>query len=315
MTSSLKIIFAGTPLFAAMALEILLQSKHHITAVYTQPDRPAGRGLKLSSSPVKQLALLHHLPLYQPASLKTEEARVTLARLCADVMVVAAYGLILPKAILDAPRLGCINIHPSLLPRWRGAAPIQRTIFAGDKESGVSIMQMDEGLDTGPLLSQKTCLLSPDETSATLHDKLAVMGGDMMVETLDLLANSQIHAVPQNQEGIIYANKIDKQEAKINWAHGAQQLEQAVRAFNPFPIMHTLWHNQLLRIWMAKAVDQTHHVLPGAVLKANREGIDVATGNGVLRLLELQLSGGKALPIADFYLAKKHQIAVGDMLQ
>lgn len=315
MTKQLKIIFAGTPLFAAKALEILLQSNHKVIAVYTQPDKPAGRGLKLTESPVKQLAKLHHLPIYQPQSLKTPEAEETLRDLEGDILAVAAYGLILPKSILIAPPLGCINIHPSLLPRWRGAAPIQRTIFAGDQETGVSIMQMDEGLDTGPVLLQKKYALSPDETSETLHNRLAVMGGEALVEALDLIAKNKIKAQPQATDGITYANKISKEEANINWSSDAKQLEQAVRAFNPWPIMHTTWQNQPLRIGAAKAMNHHHEAMPGTVLHASREGIDVATGQGVLRLLSLQLPGGKMLPIAEFYLAKNHQIAVGEHLQ
>lgn len=314
MTHSLKIIFAGTPQFAAKALESLLQSHHDVIAVYTQPDKPAGRGLKLTASPVKQLALHHHIPVYQPTSLKTEEAKESLAKLNADVMVVAAYGLILPKAILEVPRLGCINIHPSLLPRWRGAAPIPRTLFAGDTETGVCIMQMDEGLDTGPILLQKNCAVAADDTSQTLHDKLAELGAVALNETLALLAQNKIEATPQATTGVTYASKIDKNEAKINWTWHAEQLEHAVRAFNPWPVMHTTWHNQALRIWRAEALDQPHEAAPGTVLQASTEGIWVATGRGVLKVFMLQLPGGKALPISEFYLAKKHQIKAGDCL-
>ena len=216
-TSSLKIIFAGTPPFAAVALEALLQSSHQIVAVYTQPDRPAGRGLKLTPSAVKTLALQHQLPLYQPKTLKDEQEQKVLADFHADVMVVAAYGLLLPEAVLAIPRLGCINIHPSLLPRWRGAAPIQRTIFAGDKESGVTIMQMDAGLDTGPILLQREYPLAPDDTSQTLHDKLAVVGAEALIETLDLLAQDKIKPIPQDNTLATYAQKISKEE--IGRAH------------------------------------------------------------------------------------------------
>jgi methionyl-tRNA formyltransferase len=313
--SSLKVIFAGTPAFAAVALQALLHSQHQVIAVYTQPDKPAGRGLQLTASPVKQLALSHQLAVYQPASLKSMEEQTFLAHLKADVMVVAAYGLILPKAVLEIPRLGCINIHPSLLPRWRGAAPIQRTIFAGDAQTGVSIMQMDEGLDTGPVLLQRLYTLMPNETSATLHDKLALMGADALVQTLDLMASDKVQAQVQAINGVTYAAKMTKEEAKIDWSLPAKILEQQIRAFNPWPVAHTTWQAQALRIWMAEALSLSHDQSPGTVLGVTAEGIDIATGLGVLRLLSLQLPGGKALPVADFYNAKRSQLLVGEQLK
>ncbi len=311
---SLKVIFAGTPEFAAVALESLLLSGHEVLAVYTQPDRPAGRGLKLTPSPVKQLALQHSLSVHQPKSLKDDHEKKILADFHADVMVVAAYGMLLPADVLNIPRLGCVNIHPSLLPRWRGAAPIQRTIYAGDTETGVTIMQMDEGLDTGPILYQMHYPLSGVETSAFLHDELAKVGAHALVTTLDLLAQGCLTPQPQDNAQTTYAQKISKEEALIDWMRPAIELEHEIRAFNPWPIAYTSWHQQSLRIWEAKALDQDHHAEPRTILKASRDGIDIATGKGVLRLLQLQLPGGKALSVADFYNARKNDLVVGEHL-
>jgi methionyl-tRNA formyltransferase len=308
----MKLIFAGTPEFAVYALEALMQSKHNIVAVYTQPDKPSGRGLKLTASPVKDFAIQHQLPIYQPASLKLEDEQKTLAAFNADVMVVAAYGLLLPSAILRAPRLGCVNIHPSLLPRWRGAAPIQRAVFAGDKTSGVTIMQMDEGLDTGPMYLQKPYTLHAEETSASLHDALAKLGASALVEVLDLLEQGKIAAISQDNSQTTYANKISKEEALIDWQQPAKELEQEIRAFNPWPIAYTSWQGQNLRIWQAKALDEVCVVEPRKILRASREGIDVATGNGVLRILQVQLPGGKVHSVSDFYNAKRELLVVGE---
>lgn len=308
----MKLIFAGTPEFAVFALEALTQSKHDIVAVYTQPDKPSGRGLKLTASPVKNFATQHQLPIYQPASLKLEDEQKTLAAFNADVMVVAAYGLLLPSAILRAPRLGCVNIHPSLLPRWRGAAPIQRAVFAGDKTSGVTIMQMDEGLDTGPMYLQKPYTLHAEETSASLHDALAKLGASALVEVLDLLEQGKIAATPQDNSQTTYANKISKEEALIDWQQPAKELEQEIRAFNPWPIAYTSWQGQNLRIWQAKALDEVCIAEPRKILRASREGIDVATGNGVLRILQVQLPGGKVHSVSDFYNAKRELLVVGE---
>ena len=312
MTPSLKVIFAGTPDFAAVALEALLNSSHQVIAVYTQPDRPAGRGLKLTPSPVKELALTYQIPVYQPKSLKETNEVDLIAQLKADVMVVAAYGMLLPAAVLGLPRLGCVNIHPSLLPRWRGAAPIQRTIYAGDAITGVSIMQMDQGLDTGPVFLQRQYVLDAEETSQTLHDELAIVGAKALIETLDLLAQLAIHPKPQDNSLTTYAHKISKEEALIDWTLPAVELEQTVRAFNPWPIAYTSWHGQNLRIWRAKAIARDHDVAPRTLLHASHEGIDIATGKGVLRLLQVQLPGGKVLPVTDFYNARHADLLVGE---
>jgi methionyl-tRNA formyltransferase len=313
-TPSLRIIFAGTPEFAAVALQALLSSSHQVIAVYTQPDRKAGRGLHLTESPVKVLAKQYNIPIYQPKSLKDESEQDTLKNLNADVMVVAAYGMLLPAAVLNLPRLGCVNIHPSLLPRWRGAAPIQRTIFAGDQKTGVTIMQMDEGLDTGPILLMREYTLTHDETTKTLHDKLAEIGAEALLATLDLLAQNKIQAIPQDNSLSTYANKISKEEALIDWEQPAQELEWEVRAFNPWPVAFTTWQDQHLRIWQAKAITMQQQAEPRTILHVSRDGIDIATGKGALRLLQVQLPGGKVLSVSDFYNAHREKLIVGEKL-
>lgn len=308
----LKVIFAGTPEFAVSALQALIESPHEIVAVYTQPDRPAGRGLKLTPSPVKVLAQEQGLKLLQPATLKGEEDAIKF--LNADVMAVAAYGLLIPASVLRIPPLGCVNIHPSLLPRWRGAAPIQRTIEAGDKVSGVTIMQMDEGLDTGPTLIQHRYTLTPNETAQTLHDRLAHMGAEALIETLNFLAQGTLKPEPQDNALATYANKLTKEEGLIDWTLPAHTIENMVRAFNPWPVAYTAWHQENMRVWMAKAMNEEHQAIPATILRASTEGIDVATGKGVLRLLQVQLPGGKAISAADFYLSRKDMLKIGKPL-
>ena len=306
MSKSLNVIFAGTPAFAAEALKALLQSQHHVVAVYTQPDRPAGRGRKLTASPVKQLALEHGIEVYQPQSLKDPEAQQQLAALDADVMVVVAYGLLLPVPVLETPRLGCINIHASLLPRWRGAAPIQRAILAGDAETGVTIMQMDKGLDTGDMLLKRTCPIESDDTAQTLHDRLAEIGATAAIEALDQLADGQARPEPQDDSLSNYAAKLSKAEALIDWQRSAVEIERLVHGFNPWPVAQTEFAEQMMRIWLAQALEgATTDQPPGSVLKADKHGIDVACGEGVLRIQVAQLPGGKAMAAADLLNSRK----------
>ncbi|MBL1277164.1 MAG: methionyl-tRNA formyltransferase [Ectothiorhodospiraceae bacterium] len=303
MANGLKIVFAGTPEFAASSLAALLDSEHELLAVYTQPDRPAGRGRKLTASPVKALALEHGLPVMQPLSLRDEEAQQQLAQWNADVLVVVAYGLILPKAVLDAPRLGCINVHASLLPRWRGAAPIQRAILAGDSETGVTIMQMDVGLDTGDMLHIVRCPIEASDTAEILHDRLAALGATALRDTLAVIAQGKTQPERQDDELTCYAKKLQKAEAQIDWQQSAVQLSRTIRAFNPWPVAFTPHEGKNLRIWLAEVIDDkntTENTLPGTVLAESREGIDVATGDGVLRITQLQLPGGKALSAEQF---------------
>ncbi|MFT7683871.1 MAG: methionyl-tRNA formyltransferase, partial [Moritella dasanensis] len=257
MTKPLRIIFAGTPDFAAKHLSALLNSEHQVIAVYSQPDRPAGRGKKLKPSDVKQLAVSHDIPVYQPASLRNEEAQQALSALDADLMVVVAYGLILPQVVLDTPRLGCINVHGSLLPRWRGAAPIQRSIWAGDAETGVTIMQMDLGLDTGAMLHKVTCPIAADETSASLYDKLAELGPQGLLETLAQISDNTAVAEVQDDEQSNYAAKLSKEEANIDWTQSAVEIERQVRAFNPWPVSYTQIAEQNVKIWQASVSEET----------------------------------------------------------
>lgn len=294
----MKIIFAGTPQFAASALAALLKN-HQIIAVLTQPDRPSGRGLQLTASPVKQLALQHGVPVLQPPTLKAEEAQQAIAKLGADIMVVAAYGLILPKAVLALPRFGCLNIHASLLPRWRGAAPIQRAILAGDAETGITIMQMDEGLDTGDMLLEKKCFIAEKETAQTLHDKLAVLGAQAIIEALNQLELGELHPEQQDPRQATYAPKLTKSEALLDWSQDAENLERAVRGYFPFPVAHTLFDKTPIRILRA-SLGEGKTGVQGTVIEVKKEHILVACGRGSLALEILQKPGGKPLPAEQF---------------
>jgi len=294
----MRVVFAGTPDFAAAALQALLAAGHNVSLVLTQPDRPAGRGMALQASPVKQLSLKHGLSLHQPPSLKSEEARQPIIEARPDVMVVAAYGLILPQAALDIPRLGCLNIHASLLPRWRGAAPIQRAILAGDAETGVTIMRMEAGLDTGPMLHKESLPIADTDTAGSLHDRLAEMGARLIVEALARLERGDLAGEIQPVEGVVYAAKLEKAEAALDWRQPAVQLDRAVRAFNPFPGATAQIDGQAVKIWRAEPASGRGE--PGMMLAAGAEGIVVACGEGALRLTELQKAGGKRLPAADF---------------
>lgn len=316
----MRIIFAGTPEFAAVALERILAQGHDVVLVLTQPDRPAGRGMKLQASAVKQVALKHGLAVAQPRSLRldgkyVEDAQLAQAQILqaqADVMVVAAYGLILPQWTLNAPRLGCLNIHASLLPRWRGAAPIHRAIEAGDSQTGVTIMQMDAGLDTGDLLLVKALNIAPDDTTATLHDRLALLGGELIVQALDDAQAGRLKPIQQPDDGVTYAHKIDKSEAAIDWTLSAQAIDQRVRAFNPFPGATFQVAGEVVKVWRAHVLQQDTQKLPGTVTQADAQGVAVACGQGVLCLTELQRAGGKRLNVADFL--RGFALEVGTML-
>jgi len=282
VSDTLRIIFAGTPDFAARHLDALLSSGHQIVGVFTQPDRPAGRGNKLTPSPVKVLAQQHQLPVFQPKSLRPEENQHLVADLNADVMVVVAYGLILPKAVLDMPRLGCINVHGSLLPRWRGAAPIQRSLWAGDSETGVTIMQMDVGLDTGDMMHKIACPIEADDTSASLYDKLAKLGPEGMLTTLQQMAEGTAQREVQDETLVTYAEKLSKEEARLDWHLSAAQLERCIRAFNPWPVSYFTIDDQPVKVWQATVLAETPGAEPGTIIHADKHGIQVATADGIL---------------------------------
>ncbi len=318
----MKVIFAGTPEFARVALQRLHVAGFEVPLVLTQPDRPAGRGMKLQASPVKQFALEHGIAVAQPHSLRLDgkypdeaaAARTAIEAAQADVMVVAAYGLILPQWVLDVPRLGCLNIHASLLPRWRGAAPIHRAIEAGDAETGVTIMQMDAGLDTGAMLLVEKLPIAANDTTASLHDKLATLGGRLIVEALELAACGGLQAVPQPAEGVSYAHKIEKHEALVDWALPAEVIARRIRAFNPFPVAVTTLQGESIKLWRCE-IDSalgSSNKAPGTILSADETGIEVQCGAGVLRLIELQRAGGKRLPAAD--LLRGFAVPVGAVL-
>lgn len=308
----MNIIFAGTPEFAKTALWQLMEENFTILAVYTAPDKPKGRGQHLQPSPVKAFALEQHIPVYQPTTLKDPTAEQTLRELKPDIMVVAAYGLLLPKAVLSIPVFGCINIHASLLPRWRGAAPIQRAIMAGDSLTGITIMQMDEGLDTGDILLQTTCKIAPDETSETLFKRLAQMGATTLTAALSAIVKGNLTHIPQNADLACYATKINKAEALIDWENSAVQLDRNIRAFNPWPVAYSYLDNELVRIWQAAVLtSSSENALPGTIISTPADAIHVATGAGVLAISELQFSGGKRLPVKAILHAKPEKFSVG----
>ena len=306
----MRLIFAGTPDFAAESLKALVKTEHDICAVYTQPDRPSGRGRKLTPGPVKQLALEHNIPVEQPLNFKTDDSLVTLAAYQADLMIVVAYGLLLPQKVLDTPRLGCINVHASLLPRWRGAAPIQRAILAGDRETGVCIMKMEAGLDTGPILLEAHCPVQENDTAQTLHDRLAQIGAGTLIESLDNIELRLQNATAQDDSQSTYAVKLSKSEADIDWQQPAVQILRKVNALNPWPVAQTSWHGQTLRVWQAEVVDNKESAGAGTVQTTGKQGIDVATGNGVLRITRLQAPGKRAMSVQDFLNA--NQIKAGE---
>ena len=314
MSQSLRIVFAGTPDFAARHLAALLSSEHEVIAVYTQPDRPAGRGKKLTASPVKNIALENNIPVYQPENFKSDEAKQELADLNADIMVVVAYGLLLPQVVLDTPRLGCINVHGSILPRWRGAAPIQRSIWAGDKETGVTIMQMDIGLDTGDMLSIATLPIEAADTSASMYEKLAGLGPDALVECLADIASGKAVAEKQDDELANYAKKLSKEEARINWSDDAVHIERCVRAFNPWPMSHFEAAENSIKVWQSRVAEHNSDKPAGTILQADKTGIYVATGQGVLVLEQLQVPGKKAMSVQDILNSRASWFEVGAQL-
>ncbi|EPL6456976.1 MULTISPECIES: methionyl-tRNA formyltransferase [Providencia] len=299
MSEPLKIIFAGTPDFAAKHLAALLETQHQIVGVLTRHDKPAGRGKKLTPSPVKVLAQEHDIPVFQPVSLRDAENQQWLKDRNADLMIVVAYGLILPQAVLDIPRLGCLNVHGSLLPRWRGAAPIQRSIWAGDAETGVTIMQMDAGLDTGDMLYKAVCPITADDTSATLYEKLAVTGPKALIHTVDMLSSGQ--CTPEKQDDTLanYAEKLSKEEARIDWQQDAAHIERCIRAFNPWPMSYFMVQEQLIKVWQAEVIDDSQGKQPGTIISADKNGICIATGNGILNITQLQPPGKKAMSAQD----------------
>ncbi|WP_145536534.1 methionyl-tRNA formyltransferase [Yersinia kristensenii] len=314
MSDSLRIIFAGTPDFAARHLGALLSSQHQIVGVFTQPDRPAGRGNKLTPSPVKVLAEQHNIPVFQPKSLRPEENQHLVADLNADIMVVVAYGLILPASVLVMPRLGCINVHGSLLPRWRGAAPIQRSLWAGDAKTGVTIMQMDVGLDTGDMLHKIECDIKPEDTSATLYDKLAQLGPQGLLVTLQQLAEGWAQPEVQDEAQVTYAEKLSKEEAKLDWSLSAVQLERCIRAFNPWPVSYFVVDEQPVKVWQAQVLATVDNVAPGTIIQADKHGIQIATADGVLNITQLQPAGKKAMSAADLLNSRREWFTPGNQL-
>ena len=311
----MRVIFAGTPDFAATHLQAILEDdRYQLVAIYTQPDRPAGRGKKITQSPVKKLALANDIQLEQPASLTDIKTQETIARLEADVLIVVAYGLILPQAVLDIPRLGCINVHGSILPKWRGAAPIQRAIEAGDRETGVTVMQMDVGLDTGPMLTTSQCTIDDKETSTSLYSKLAVLGAQALINTLEKMRSGTAVGIAQDSTQSSYADKIAKQESLIDWSASVTEIERRVRAFNPFPAAYSLVNGQRIKIWLASADSREYHGVPGEILSADNDGLLVKCGNGALLISTIQLAGKSKMYVAEALKSRASLFSPGNRL-
>ena len=308
---SLNVVFAGTSLFSVPILQALIESKHQLVAVYTKPDRPVGRGQKIAESPIKGLAKSQEITICQPLLLQGEEEQKMRA-LKADVMLIAAYGLLLPRSVLAAYRFGCINVHASLLPRWRGAAPIQHAILAGDQEAGVTIMKMDEGLDTGDILIQKSCPIGEKDTTGDLYKRLSVLGSDLLIETLDRIESGEtVQAIKQDASRVTYAPKIQKEDAKLKWHKFAIDLVRQIRAFNPIPIAFTYFKYQPLRIWQAEVLPEKTQSRPGSIIRSDKNGLDVAASNGVLRLHQLQLPGKRVQLAQEFINAHRKELNPG----
>ncbi|WP_241623127.1 methionyl-tRNA formyltransferase [Rosenbergiella australiborealis] len=314
MSDSLKIIFAGTPDFAAKHLEVLLSSSYQVIGVFTQPDRPAGRGKKLMPSPVKVLAEEKGIPVFQPESLRSAEQQQLVAELNADVMIVVAYGLLLPAKVLEMPKLGCLNVHGSLLPTWRGAAPIQRALWAGDTMTGITIMQMDVGLDTGDMLFKVSCPITPEDTSATLYDKLAQLGPQALLDSLILLEQNQLTPEKQDNTLATYAHKLSKEEARLDWNLSASALERCIRAFNPWPFSYFVVNEQSIKVWRASVIASHESYTPGTILAAERSGIQVATSEGILNLEIMQPAGKKAMSAQDLLNSRQEWFIPGTVL-
>ncbi|GAA0306588.1 methionyl-tRNA formyltransferase [Psychrosphaera haliotis] len=316
MTSSpLRIVFAGTPEFAAQHLSHLITENFNIVGCYTQPDRPAGRGKKLQPSAVKSVALEHDIPVFQPQTFKVEEAQQELAALNADLMIVVAYGLILPKAVLDTPKLGCINVHGSILPKWRGAAPIQRAVLTGDAQTGVTIMQMDIGLDTGDMLLIETCDIESTDTSGSVYEKLQQLGPKALVTAVNKIANNDIVAIKQDDNEATYAHKLTKEEAIINWSDSAEQIERNIRGYQPWPVATTQLAENTIKIWQANVVSESTSAAPGTILSADKNGIAIATGNGVLNIMQLQPPGKKPMSASDFVNGRGEWVVPGNIIK
>ncbi|KPD04060.1 methionyl-tRNA formyltransferase [Moellerella wisconsensis] len=314
MSQPLNIIFAGTPDFAARHLAALLKTHHNVVGVLTRQDKPAGRGKKLTPSPVKVMAEENAIPVFQPTSLRNEESQQWVADQNPDIMIVVAYGMILPEAVLNLPRLGCLNVHGSLLPRWRGAAPIQRSIWAGDAQTGVTIMQMDIGLDTGDMLHKAILPISAQDTSASLYEKLAEVGPNALIETLNLITSGQ--ATPEKQDDTLanYAEKLSKDEARIDWSLPAEQIERCIRAFNPWPISYFEVDEQLIKVWQAEVINEPHNQPAGTILRADKKGICIATGDGQLNILQLQPPGKKPMHAQDLLNSRRGSFIPGQQL-